>query len=58
MPVDKKNTARRLLQKRKSTTVVVIESRIDAKDTFCPEKVARANKILSNTKNLDSVIGK
>jgi hypothetical protein len=58
MPVDKKNTARKLLKKRKTTTVVVFESRIAAKDTFCPEKVARANKILSNTKNLDSVIGK
>jgi hypothetical protein len=58
MRVDKKNTARKLLKKRKTTTVVVIESRIAAKDTFCPEKVAKANKILSNTKNLDSVIGK
>lgn len=58
MPVDKRNTARKLLKKRKATTVVVIESRIAANDTLFPEKVARANKILSNTKNLDSVIGK
>jgi hypothetical protein len=58
MPGNKKNTARILLKKRKATTVVVIETRIAAKDTFCPEKVARANKILSNTENLESVIGK
>jgi len=58
MPADKKNTARKLLKKRNATTIVVIESRIAAKDTFCPEKVARANKILSNTENLESVIGK
>lgn len=58
MPVDKKNTARKLLKKRKATTIVVIESRIAAKDTLFPEKVARANKILSNTKNLESVTGK
>ena len=58
MPVNKKNTARKLLKKRKATTVGGIETRIAAKDTFCPEKVARANKILSNTENLESVIGK
>ena len=58
MPLDKKNTTRKLLKKRKVTTVIVIESRIAAKDTLFPEKVAKANKILSHTKNLDSFIGK
>jgi hypothetical protein len=58
MPIDKKNTARKLLKKRKTTTVIVIESHIAAKDAGCPEKVARVNKILSHTKNLESVIGK
>jgi hypothetical protein len=58
MSVAKKNTARKILKKRKAATVVVIESRIAAKDTLFPEKVAKANKILSNTKFLDSVIGR
>jgi hypothetical protein len=58
MPIDKKNTARKLLKKRKATTVIVSESRIATKDAVCSEKVARVNKILSNTKNLESVIGK
>jgi hypothetical protein len=48
MSAEKKNITRKVLKKR-STTVIVIESEISAKDTFCPEKVARANKILSNT---------
>jgi len=43
---------------RKATTIVVIESRIAAKDTLFPEKVVKANKILSNTKFLDSVEGR
>jgi hypothetical protein len=58
MSVAKKNTARKILKKRKAATVVVIESRITAKDTLFPEKVAKANKILSNTKHLDSVVGR
>jgi hypothetical protein len=58
MSVTKKNTAKKNLRKRSSATVVVIESRIAAKDTLFPEKVARANKILSNTKSLDSISGR
>jgi hypothetical protein len=49
MSVAKKNTARKHLKKR-TQTVIVIESSIAAKDTLFPEKVARANKVLSNTK--------
>jgi hypothetical protein len=49
MPVTKKKTARKTLKKRAST-VVVIESRISAKETLFPEKVAEAKKILRNTK--------
>ena len=51
----KKNNIRKALRKRQ--TVIVIESQIDAKDTLFPEKVARANKILSNTKFKDSKLG-
>jgi len=48
MSVVKKKTAKKLLKKR-AITVTVIKSHIDPKDTLFPEKVARANKILSNT---------
>jgi hypothetical protein len=57
MSVAKKNSIRRPRKKRTSTTVVVIESRIAAKDTLFPEKVARANKILRNTKFHDPKLG-
>jgi len=50
MPSTKKNTARKLLKKKTSATVVVIESRIAAKATLFPEKVTKANKILKNMK--------
>ncbi|HEV3412758.1 MAG TPA: hypothetical protein VG101_09780 [Puia sp.] len=50
MPIAKKNTASKVLKKRNAATVVVIKSRIDAKDTLFPEKVAKANEILTNTK--------
>jgi hypothetical protein len=56
MPSVKKNAASKVLKKRKVATVVVIESLIDAKETLFPEKVAKANNTLSNTKNLDSVV--
>lgn len=49
MPIAKKNTAKRKWKKRPAETVVVVES-IAAKDTLFPEKVAKANKILSKTK--------
>jgi hypothetical protein len=52
MSVAKKNTAKKTIRKRSSATVVVIESRIAAKDTLFPEKVARAKKILANTQDL------
>jgi hypothetical protein len=58
MSVARKNAVKKILKKRKAATVVVIESRIAAKDTLFPEKVAKANKILSNTKLLDSVISR
>jgi hypothetical protein len=50
MPIAKKNTAKKKRKKRLAETVVVVESRIAAKDTLFPEKVAKANKILSKTK--------
>jgi hypothetical protein len=56
--IAKKNTASKVLNKRKAATIVVIKSRIDAKDTLFPGKVAKANKILSNTKNLDSAVNR
>jgi hypothetical protein len=53
MPVTKKNTAKKHLKKRvSSSTVVVVRSRISAKDNLFPQKVERARKILSNTQNL------
>lgn len=45
------------LKKRTPETVIVIESRVAAKDTLFPEKVARANNILSNTKFHDPSLG-
>jgi hypothetical protein len=45
----KKKTAWKTLKKRAST-IVVIESRISAKETLFPEKVAEAKKLLRNTK--------
>jgi hypothetical protein len=57
MSVAKKNDVKKVLKKRSAATVVVIESRIAAKETLFPEKVARANKILSNTKLLNSTFG-
>jgi hypothetical protein len=50
MSTAKKNTTRKPLKKRGQKTVIVIESRIAAKDTLFPEKVAMANKILKNTR--------
>jgi hypothetical protein len=50
MPVARKNTTRKPLKKRAPATIIVHESKIAAKDTLFPEKVARANKILKNTK--------
>jgi hypothetical protein len=49
-PFARKNTAKKKRKKRPSETVVVVESRIAAKDALFPGKVAKANKILSKTK--------
>jgi len=50
MAIAKKNIAKKKLNKRHSEAIVVVESRFVAKDTLFPEKVAKANKILSKTK--------
>jgi hypothetical protein len=50
MPISKRNSTKKKRMKRSVETVVVIESRFAAKDTLFPEKVAKANKILSKTK--------
>ncbi|WP_188930564.1 hypothetical protein [Puia dinghuensis] len=47
MPTRKK-TAKRLRKKR-TETVIIIQSTIDPKDTLFPEKIARGKKLLSNT---------
>jgi hypothetical protein len=53
MSIEKKNTVKKISSKATSSaTTVVIKTRIAAKDTLFPEKVARAKKILSNTKFL------
>jgi hypothetical protein len=53
MSVARKNTTKKALKKRtSSSTVVVVRTRISAKDTLFPEKVARAKRILSNTQDL------
>jgi hypothetical protein len=54
MSAAKKKAIRKSLKKRASTTVIVVESRIAAKDTLFPEKVAKANKILRNIDFRDS----
>jgi len=46
----RKNTGRKIVKKREPATIIVHESKIAAKDTLFPEKVAKANKILKNTK--------
>jgi hypothetical protein len=48
MSATKKNPAKKSLGKTTQKRVVV--RHIDAKDTLFPEKVARANRILSHTK--------
>jgi len=53
--VKKKNIRKALKKKRE--IVVVIERHIDAKDTLFPEKLAKANEILRNTKFRDSRLG-
>jgi hypothetical protein len=57
MPIANKKTVRKGLKKSASATVVVIESRIAAKDTLFPEKVAEAKKILRNAKFHDPRFG-
>ena len=50
MSVTRKNSAIKSLKKRGKDPLIVVESRIAAKDTLFPEKVAKANRILKNTK--------
>ena len=57
MAAPKKNIARKLSNRRKGDTVVVIVSEIDEKDTLFPEKVANAKKMLSKAKFLDPRFG-
>jgi len=57
MSVSKKKAALNTLKKRQSTTVVVLESRIAAKDTLFPEKVAQAKKILRKATCFDPRFG-
>jgi hypothetical protein len=56
MSVTKKKNIRKA-PKKKGEIVVIIEHHIDAKDTLFPEKVARGNEILRNTKFTDSRLG-
>jgi hypothetical protein len=57
MSATKKKLFTKLLKKRTTSTVMVFESRIAAKDTLFPEKVAEAKKILRNTKFHDPSLG-
>jgi len=57
MSIAKKKTARKALKKRAASTVVVVESRLSAKNTLFPEKVAEAKKVLRNAKFQDSRFG-
>jgi hypothetical protein len=56
MSIAKKKTAGKAL-KKKPSTVVVTESRISAKDTLFPKKVAEAKKIIRNARFHDSRFG-
>jgi hypothetical protein len=51
MPFTRKNTRKKRLKKRPVETVIIINENIKAEDTLFPEKVARANEILSNNPN-------
>ena len=53
----KKKALRKAFKKGASSTVVVLESRIAAKDTLFPEKVARAKEVLRNAIFHDSRFG-
>ena len=50
MPAPKKKINKRSLKKRDN--VVIIRTEISPKDTLFPEKLAKANEILRNCKNL------
>jgi hypothetical protein len=56
MSIAKKKTAGKVL-KKKTPTVVVMESRMSAKDTLFPKKVAEAKKILRKARFYDSRFG-
>jgi hypothetical protein len=50
MPIGKKNTARKRLKKSTQTLIDTAERHLAGKEILFPEKVARANGILSKTK--------
>ena len=52
MPLTKKKTPGKHLKKSASSSTVVVKTRIPAKATLFPDKVASAKKILSNTQFL------
>jgi hypothetical protein len=52
MPFTRKKTQKRRLKKRTIETVIIIKEDIKAEDTLFPEKVARANELLSNNPHL------
>ena len=56
MPIARKNTRKKRLKKRPMETVIIIQETIKAEDTLFPEKVAKMNKILSNTKLPDEFL--
>jgi hypothetical protein len=52
----RKNNKRKRLRKRTAETVIIIQETIKAEDTLFPEKVAKMNEILSNTKLPDEFL--
>lgn len=55
MSLAKRKISGKALKKRTSPSiVVVVETRISAKDTLFPEKLAKAKRILRNTKFHDN----
>lgn len=47
--ITKKNTVKKRLKKSAKKTVIVTKEHLKTTETLFPEKVARANKILSGT---------
>jgi len=57
MPTTKKKNGLKSLKKRKGSTVVVMATDIEEKDTLFPEKVAHAREVLSKAKFVDPRFG-